>query len=344
MARAAAEPRRARRPAVAACGRASARRADPPSHEAAAAIRRHGHAAHADLDPRPLRPGGVRQLTAGELPQGGAPDGAACEPGRDLRPAAGRRRTDPAGSGARPRGELPLHADRDAPERALDAGVRHRAGAARRSRAERVDVCRARRGRDADRPPLGHRRRDRRAQGAAPRRRERRRDAPADRDRAGRDPRAHRRGDSREAGAQGQDSRLRAPRLPHRGSARHAPSPHVRGARQARRQHALVRDVAAHRTARHRREEALSERRLLLGVDLLHARHPDRSVHADLRGQPDFGLDGPLPRAVRQQPPDPAAHRLHRPGVPAAVCGRSISDRGQSPWDQGSGVQGVEPA
>ena len=49
--------------------------------------------------------------------------------------------------------------------------------AARRSRAERLDVRGARRRRDADRHLLGDRRRDRRAEGAAARRRQRRRDA-----------------------------------------------------------------------------------------------------------------------------------------------------------------------
>ena len=58
---------------------------------------------------------------------------------------------------------------------------------------------------------------------------------------------------------------------------------------------------------------------LLLGVHLLHARHPDRSLHADLRRQPHVRLDRAHPRAVRQQPPDPPARRLHRPGVPAAL-------------------------
>ncbi len=67
------------------------------------------------------------------------------------------------------------------------------------------------------------------------------------------------------------------------------------------------------------REEAVPERRLLLGFDLLHARHSDRSLHPDLRGEPHLRLDGPLPRAVREQPADPAAHRLHRPAVSADV-------------------------
>ena len=58
--------------------------------------------------------------------------------------------------------------------------------AARRPRAERVDLRRARRRGDAHRHPLSDRRRDRRAEGAAARRRERRRDAAAARSRQGR--------------------------------------------------------------------------------------------------------------------------------------------------------------
>ena len=46
-----------------------------------------------------------------QLPQGRPPDRAAREPRRDLWPDAGGRRADPAGPGAEPRRELPLHAD-----------------------------------------------------------------------------------------------------------------------------------------------------------------------------------------------------------------------------------------
>ena len=56
-----------------------------------------------------------------------------------------------AGSGARPRREFPLHADRRAPERPRDARLRRGAHPPRGSRAQRVDLCRPRRGRDADR-------------------------------------------------------------------------------------------------------------------------------------------------------------------------------------------------
>ena len=66
---------------------------------------------------------------------------------------------DSARSGAVPRRQFPLHAHRRAAERAGDAGVRRRAGAPRRSRAQRLDVCGAGRGRDAHRHPFGDRRR-----------------------------------------------------------------------------------------------------------------------------------------------------------------------------------------
>ena len=76
----------------------------------------------------------------------------------------------------------------------------------------------------------------------------------------------------------------------------------------------------AHRGAGQGREEAEPERRLLLGLDLPHAGHPDRAVHADLRGQPRLGLDGARPRAARQQPPDPPARRLHRSDLPPGLA------------------------
>ena len=95
---------------------------------------------------------------AGELSQGGAADRAARIARRDVGPDGGRRRADRSGSGARPRRELPLHADGPAAVGARDARVRRLARAARRSRAERLDVRRARGGRDADRHPLDDRR------------------------------------------------------------------------------------------------------------------------------------------------------------------------------------------
>ena len=96
---------------------------------------------------------------------------------------------------------------------------------------------------------------------------------------------------------------------------------------RARRHTALVRDVAADRGAREGREEAQSERRLLFGVDLLRARHSDRPVHADFRGEPHLGLDGARARAVREQPADPSARRVHGPAYPQHVRAAGSSDR-----------------
>src|SRR5262249_33673425 len=109
------------------------------------------------------------------------------------------------------------------------------------------------------------------------------------------------------------------PRLSHRGSTCDALATDVEGAGRARGQHALVRHVATDRSAGQSGEEAEPERRLLLGVDVLHARHPDRSVHADLRRQPGLRLDRARARTARQQSPDPPARRLHRPRVSADV-------------------------
>ena len=72
--------------------------------------------------------------------------------------------------------------------------------------------------------------------------------------------------------------------------------------------------IEAHRP---RREEALSERRLLFGVHLLHDGDRDRSLHADLRREPHLRLDGARAGAVREQPPDPPARGLHRPELSA---------------------------
>ena len=99
---------------------------------------------------------------------------------------------------------------RRAAERPGHARLRRRAHPARGSRAERVDVRRARGRGDAHRHPLGHRRGHRHAEGAAARRRQRRRDAPAARDRRGRAAREGRGGRAREARAQGEDSRASA--------------------------------------------------------------------------------------------------------------------------------------
>jgi hypothetical protein len=142
--------------------------------------------------------------------------------------------------------------------RAMDIG----ADAARRSRAQRLDVRRARRGGNAHRHPLGDRRRHRHAEGTAARRRQRRSDEDADRDRAGRAARSHRRVHQGQAGAQ----RERFP-----ASAIASTTPKIRARRTCarcrrssarRRQHEVVRDERAHRSAHQGGEEALSERRL----------------------------------------------------------------------------------
>jgi hypothetical protein len=113
--------------------------------------------------------------------------------------------------------------------------------------------------------------------------------------------------------------RLRPSRLPHRGPAGDPSARDVARSRPARRPADLVRDVAAHRSAREGGEEAERERRFLFGVDLSLARHRHRSVHADLRGQPRLGLDRARARAVREQSADSPARRVHRPRVPAAL-------------------------
>ena len=112
VARPPAEPRRAWRSAVAAGRRAAAAGGDPPADEDAAAVGRHGRAAHADLGARPLRSGRARQLAAGVVSQGGAADRPDRQHRRDVGTHAGGRRTDRARSGDGPRRQLPLHAVR----------------------------------------------------------------------------------------------------------------------------------------------------------------------------------------------------------------------------------------
>src|SRR4029077_19739560 len=51
-------------------------------------------------------------------------------------------------------------------------------------------------------------------------------------------------------------------------------------------------------------------RRLLFGVLLLHDGHPDRYVHARLRGEPYRRLGGACTRTVRGQPADSAPRRV----------------------------------
>ena len=67
------------------------------------------------------------------------------------------------------------------------------------------------------------------------------------------------------------------------------------------------------------REEAEPERGLLLGVDVLRARDSRLALHADLRRQPDVGLDGARPGAVCEQPADSPARGVHGSARSAAV-------------------------
>ena len=134
--------------------------------------------------------------------------------------------------GPRLLGELPLHPDRQASGGHLDgARLRRRHDAARRPRAERVDLRGARDRRDALRYLLVDHERHRGAEGAAARRGEPGRDQAAARNWAARTKRPSR--VQEHAGQKGEDSGLRASRLSHRGSARHASARALRGARQA---------------------------------------------------------------------------------------------------------------
>ena len=155
---------------IAARGRTSAARADPPP-DADASRRAGGRgetmpawtrcrtltSALGHYDPDASRP-----LAAGQLPQGRAADRAVRVAGGHAGPSQRGQRTDSTGPGARARREFPVHAHRRAAERARDPGVRRRADPARRPRAERLDVRRARRRGDAHRHSLGDRRGGRR--------------------------------------------------------------------------------------------------------------------------------------------------------------------------------------
>ena len=314
--------RRARRSAVAAGGGAAAARGGPAADEDAAAGGRDGRAAHAGLGAGALRSRRPRQLGPARRTarRCGSPAQVASLVATWGRLQAGGGPIAP-GPGAGPCRQLPLHAHRRAPRRDRRARDGRRADAARRPRAERLDLRRARRRRDAHRHPLGGRRRHRHAQGAAARRRQRRSDEDAARAREGRHARARRRVRARQA---------RSARRRSRASATASTRPRTRGPRTCAQmsrelgaragQPQVVRDVRADRGDRQGREEAESERRLLLGLHLLHDGHPDRALHADLRGEPHIRLDRARAGAAGQQPSDPAAGRVHRSGLPAVVA------------------------
>ena len=96
-----------------------------------------------------------------------------------------------------------------------------------------------------------------------------------------------RRRDPGEAGAQGKDSRASAiacttPRIRERRTCGRCRASSASGPDSP----SWFEMSAAHRSAREGREEAQSERGFLLGVHLLLAGHPRRSLHADLRREP----------------------------------------------------------
>ena len=219
-------------------------------------------------------PDAARHVAAGELPQGRAADRAdrrrSSRPGAGMAAGGGPIDPDPALGHA---ANFLYMLTGTAAVGAGDAGLRRVARAARRPRAERLDVRRARRRRHADRHPLGHRRRHRRAEGPAARRRERRRDEDAARHRQGRRRRSAPRQYVRaQARAQGEDSGF-GHRVYHTEDPR---ATHLRrfskslGEKAGQPQwFAMSQRIEALVTAR---EEAESERRLLLGVDVLLAR------------------------------------------------------------------------
>ena len=138
----AADARAARRSAVAAGGGATAARGDHPPDAQPAAGRWHGRAADGDVGAGALRRRGQRRVAPGAVPQGGSSHGADGHHRRHLGPDAGGRRTDCARSGDGPGRQFPLHADGGSTQRAGGESLRRRAHAARRPRAERLDVRR----------------------------------------------------------------------------------------------------------------------------------------------------------------------------------------------------------
>ena len=158
-----------------------------------------------------------RDRRRGQRAQGDPPDRAAGDDHRGLPPGAQRPVAAAADPGSLDRVELPLHAARPRARSAPRPPARHLPDPARRPRAERLGVLRARHLEHALGPLLERDGRDRNAEGSAARRGERAGDAHAARDRlAGPDRGLARRGLRR----QGQDHGLRTPRLQGRRSAR----------------------------------------------------------------------------------------------------------------------------
>ena len=277
-------------------------------------------AADADLRARPLRSRRRRPLAAGQLPQGRPADRAdqlaRRDDGPDGEAGSGPIEPDPV---LGPRGELPLHADRRAAERPGDARVRRRARslhadhelnastfAARVAAATLTDIHSAivgaigalkgplHGGANADVMRLlleiGQ-------------------DAPLEK--------------AEEVVRAKLARKEKIPGFGHR--VYHTEDPRATHLRQ------MSRDLGQRAGEpmwfeMSQRIEALvkAEKKLNPNVDFYSASTyhalgiDDRSVHADLRGQPRVGLDGARARAVREQPPDPPARRIHRARIPAA--------------------------
>src|SRR5919204_2491189 len=286
-------------------------------------------APHDGLGGLGVRPGRVGQLPRGQPAQGAPADRPDPGPPRDVPPPPDRPGDRAAESQAGARGELPAHAPG---RRALDRGrrgPRHHADPVRRPHDERLDVHRADHRLDARRHVLGDHRRDRRAEGTAPRRRER----------GGHE-------DARGGGGPGQGRCLRPrparaareghgvrPRRVHddRSASLDLEAPVARDLRAARRG-ALVPDLGGDRGGRRRAEGAPRERRLLRGERLPRARYPDRPDDPGLRVGPDGRMDGARARAVRRQQGDPALLRVRRTPRPALGA-----DRGSLTQEAGRG-------
>ena len=284
--------------------------------------------AHGRLAGRHGRSRPSRRRRRGEPPQGAPAHDARSRRRRRLaapphgpRAGAGRHR----GLARRPLPPPPARARTRARRR---AGPRHDPHAPRGPRAQRLDVRGPRRGRHPGGPPRGAGRRDRHAQGAAPRRRQRgraghaaarsairtgpRRTSPP----AWTPTRAARR-------AERADPRARIPGFGHR--VYRVDDARARVLRQMAQTmaeatgHARLFEVAERVYAAMTARTALpGQRRLLLGGRVPRARYPGRPLHVDLRGRAGGRVVRPRARAVRGQPPHPSAGRLRRPAAARA--------------------------
>ena len=138
-----------------------------------------GRAAHGRLDAEHLRSRSAGHVGRGQSPQGGAPDVEDGHHRHHLRPPAQEGSHPSRRSEARILREFPLHPDRQAARRHHGARLRRGPDPARRSRTERLHLCRARHRRHPVRHLLLDHQRHRRAEGTAARRRQSGRDQVA---------------------------------------------------------------------------------------------------------------------------------------------------------------------